>query len=145
MLAAHNALGAQVVIKIVQSEIYHARASNFSISEVEAIQCCKSNYVLAIVDFFEENGSVHIVTKYKAGGNLADYSVSLGKEILSEEQVLQIFLQIAIGLKDIHTKQIVHFDIKIKNIVLSTKSKSPTIKIAGFGSACYLEDNMCSM
>ena len=62
MLATHNALGAQVVIKSVPSEIYHARASNFSISEVEAIHRSKSNYVLGIVDFFEEDGSVHIVT-----------------------------------------------------------------------------------
>ena len=62
MKATHNALGAQVVIKSVPSEIYHAKASNFSISEVEAIHRSKSNYVLGIVDFFEEDGSVHIVT-----------------------------------------------------------------------------------
>ena len=62
MLATHDALGVQVVIKSVPSELYHAKASNFSLSEVEAIHRCKSNYVLAVVDFFEEDGSVHIVT-----------------------------------------------------------------------------------
>ena len=77
---------------------------------------------------------------------MADYSLSLGKKLLSEEQVLQMFLQIALGLKDMHMNQIVHFDIKPSNIFLSKQSKNTSIKIAGFGSACYLEDtNMCSM
>ena len=77
---------------------------------------------------------------------MADYSVSLGKKHLSEEQVLQIFSQIAVGLKDMHMNKIVHFDIKHTNILISKKSKNPKIKIAGFGSACYLEDiNVCSM
>ena len=44
----------------------------------------------------------------------------------------------AIGLKDIHLKQIAHFDIKHKNILLSDTSKNPKVKITDFGCACYL-------
>ena len=97
--------------------------------------------MLDIIDFFEEDGNVHIVTSYKAGGDLADYPVSLGKKYLSELQVMHIFLQIAVGLKDIHFNNIVHFDINPSKILLSNKSKVPAIKIAGFGSAFHLEDN----
>ena len=49
----------------------------------------------------------------------------------------------AIGLKDIHIENIVHRDIKHKNIFMSSISKTPKVKIADFGLACYLEDDEC--
>ena len=42
----------------------------------------------------------------------------------------------AMGLKDCHIKQIVHYDIKHKNILISSKNKQlPKVKIADFGLA----------
>ena len=61
-----------------------------------------------------------------------------GKTHLSEELALQIFAQVVIGLKDIHINQIVHYDIKHKNIFLSNTSENPKVKIADFGLACFL-------
>ena len=81
--------------------------------------------MLGIVDSFEFGGNVYIVTKYEAGGDLADYAESRGQAYLIEEQALQIFIQIAVGLKDIHMKKIVHCDIKHKNIFLKNKAKNP--------------------
>ena len=41
-------------------------------------------------------------------------------------------------------EQIVHLDIKHKNILIGTDSKQlPKVKIADFGLACYLEDGEC--
>ena len=36
LIAKHNALGTKVVIKSIPSEIYHARAASFAITEVDA-------------------------------------------------------------------------------------------------------------
>ena len=47
------------------------------------------------------------------------------------------------GLMEIHKKGVVHRDIKHKNILLSSQSKTPKVKIADFGLACYLEDDEC--
>ena len=45
------------------------------------------------------------------------------------------------GLKDCHVQQIVHLDIKHKNILIGSKNKQfPKVKIADFGLACYLEE-----
>ena len=49
----------------------------------------------------------------------------------------------AMGLMEIHKKGLVHRDIKHKNILLSSRSKTPKVKIADFGLACYLEDDEC--
>ena len=49
----------------------------------------------------------------------------------------------ALGLKDIHKKGIVHRDIKHKNILLSSSSARPKVKITDFGLACQLEEDEC--
>ena len=59
-----------------------------------------------------------------------------GQDSLSEVQAKYIFTKMAIGLKDIHQKGIVHRDIKHKNIFLSCHSQYPKVKIADFGLAC---------
>ena len=84
-----------------------------------------SDYVLGILDSFEHGGNVYIVTKYEAGGDLSDYAESRGQAHLKEEQAMRIFIQVALGLKDIHMKKIVHCDIKHKNILLNNKGKNP--------------------
>ena len=48
--------------------------------------------MLGIVDSFEEDESVHIVTRYEAGGDLADYAEKLGQQYLSETQAQEIFI-----------------------------------------------------
>ena len=80
----------------------------------------------------------YIVTKYEAGQDLCNYSEAQGQDKLPELQVLKIFTQIALGLKDIHSQRIVHRDIKHKNILLSDSSKQPKVKITDFGLASYL-------
>ena len=99
--------------------------------------------MLGIVDFFEFDGSVYIVTKYEAGGDLVDYAEARGKAHLSEKQTQQLFVQLALGLKDIHIEQIVHRDIKHKNIFLNSHGKNLQVRIADFGLACYLENDEC--
>ena len=67
-----------------------------------------------------------------------DYRERFGRKNLNEELAKYIFLQVALGLKDIHIKQIVHRDIKHKNIFLSNKSMRPRVTIADFGLAIHL-------
>ena len=92
--------------------------------------------MLGIVDSFEFDGSFYIVTKYEAGGDLLDYAVAHGKAYLSEKQAQRIFVQLALGLKDIHIEQVVHRDIKHKNIFLNGHGKNLQVRIADFGLAC---------
>ena len=94
--------------------------------------------MVGVFDHFEDDQYVYIVTKHEAGGDLCGYVDACGKTYLSEEVALNIFAQMAVGLKDIHMNQIAHYDIKHKNIFLSNFSESPKVKIADFGLACHL-------
>ena len=44
------------------------------------------------MDSFEFDGSVYIVTKYEAGGDLVQYVEARGQAYLTEEQARKIFV-----------------------------------------------------
>ena len=63
-----------------------------------------------------------------------------GASYLDEESAHFIFTQLIVGLKNIHSRQIVHRDIKHMNIFLSKTSSRPRAMIGDFGAACYLRE-----
>ncbi len=75
---------------------------------------------------------------YADGGDLyakiAQYK-KMGK-MFSEEQVLEWFLQICLALKHIHSRRILHRDLKTQNIFLTSKGD---VKIGDFGIARVLQ------
>lgn len=54
---------------------------------------------------------------------------------------LNIFSQICSGLEYIHSKQIVHHDLKPSNVFISYDHDVPVFQLGDFGLACPLEDN----
>lgn len=64
------------------------------------------------------------------------------KKYIEEKAILKYFAQICLGLKEIHSKKIVHRDIKSLNIFLDDKD---TIKIGDFGSSRMIQDSLQNM
>jgi serine/threonine protein kinase len=69
-----------------------------------------------------------MVLDYAEGGSLEDLIV--GGKLLDEEKILSLILQISEGLKFIHEKGIIHYDLKPDNILLDKKG---VVKICDFG------------
>ncbi|KAM6902217.1 serine/threonine-protein kinase ULK1 isoform 2-T2 [Xenentodon cancila] len=84
--------------------------------------------------------------EYCNGGDLADYLHSKGT--LSEDTIRVFLQQIAGAMRILQTKAIIHRDLKPQNILLSysagrkSHSNNTCIKIADFGFARYLQNNM---
>jgi len=77
-----------------------------------------------------------IVTDLVYGGSLKSYIriKQINREILSDEECSDIIKQILEGLSYIHNLNIVHRDIKPKNILIQqTKNKKPHVIIADLG------------
>ncbi|XP_037799318.1 serine/threonine-protein kinase Nek8-like [Penaeus monodon] len=91
------------------------------------------------------------------GATLRLPSLKGGREPLPEEDVLNLFCQLVLGMLHIHESKILHRDIKSNNIlldrshrvvkigdfgiskILSSKSKAHTV----VGTPCYLSPELC--
>ncbi len=103
---------------------------------LEARSMAKFNSVKNIVnifDCFQENNTAYIVMEYIKGKTLEQYVISQGGK-LSPDKATEIMCDILDGLSAIHSKGIIHRDIKPKNIFITNESQ---IKIIDFGAARF--------
>nr|XP_043616615.1 serine/threonine-protein kinase STY13-like [Erigeron canadensis] len=73
-----------------------------------------------------------VVVEYLPGGALKSFLIKNRRKKLAFKVVMQLALDLARGLNYLHTKKIVHRDVKTENMLLD---KSRTLKIADFGVA----------
>ncbi|EOY02369.1 Kinase superfamily protein isoform 5 [Theobroma cacao] len=73
-----------------------------------------------------------VVVEYCPGGALKSYLIKNRRRKLAFKVVIQLALDLARGLSYIHSKKIVHRDVKTENMLLD---KTRTVKIADFGVA----------
>ncbi|CBI34936.3 hypothetical protein AAG906_023234 [Vitis piasezkii] len=73
-----------------------------------------------------------VVVEYLPGGALKSYLIKNHRRKLAFKVVVQLALDLARGLSYLHSKKIVHRDVKTENMLLD---KTRTLKIADFGVA----------
>ncbi|KAI3970520.1 hypothetical protein MKX01_024167 [Papaver californicum] len=73
-----------------------------------------------------------VVVEYLPGGALKSYLIKNRRKKLPFKVVVQLALDLARGLSYLHSKKIVHRDVKTENMLLD---KQRTVKIADFGVA----------
>ena len=95
--------------------------------------------VISFKDVFKDTklDYFYIVMEYANDGDLSkkiktQKNKIIGEKYFSEEKIMQYFYQICRGLQYIHSKNIIHRDIKSQNIFLMKNGK---IKIGDFGIA----------
>ncbi|PAN17975.1 hypothetical protein PAHAL_3G169200 [Panicum hallii] len=83
-----------------------------------------------------------VVVEYLAGGALKSFLIKNRRRKLAFKVVVQIALDLARGLSYLHSKKIVHRDVKTENMLLD---KTRTVKIADFGVARLEASNPSDM
>uniref|UniRef100_A0A0E0KGM6 non-specific serine/threonine protein kinase n=1 Tax=Oryza punctata TaxID=4537 RepID=A0A0E0KGM6_ORYPU len=73
-----------------------------------------------------------VVVEYLAGGTLKQYLIKNSRRKLAYKVVVQLALDLARGLSYLHSRKIVHRDVKTENMLLDTQRN---LKIADFGVA----------
>jgi len=102
--------------------------------------------IIRFYDTFNSPHHCYVVMEYCNGGSLSDCLKKYGKPF--PQEIIQYFMrQIVNGLKYIHSKRIIHRDIKMDNILIKYKNKEDLqnfrllkseIKIIDFGLATKL-------
>ena len=106
--------------------------------EAKLLSQIKSNFVVKFYDSFEENNELNIVMEYCEGGDLDKLLNQRNKIPLNDNFIWKLFIQIVIGLAELHDMKILHRDLKTSNIFLT---KNYDIKIGDLGVAKKLSEN----
>eukprot|EP00831_Metopus_contortus_P068058 TRINITY_DN6080_c0_g1_i1.p1 TRINITY_DN6080_c0_g1~~TRINITY_DN6080_c0_g1_i1.p1 ORF type:complete len:341 (-),score=44.17 TRINITY_DN6080_c0_g1_i1:63-1085(-) len=128
-LAIHKLSGKHVAIKIVDKErIADEYSRNKLLREIYILKKIKHVNVIRLMEVFENTKQVFIVMEYAGSGDLLHFVKS--KKFLSEKEARPIFRQIVYGLAHIHSRNVVHRDVKLDNILLD---EDGGVKICDFG------------
>ncbi|CAF0886112.1 unnamed protein product [Brachionus calyciflorus] len=111
-----------------------------SVHEANLLSKLDNPYILKYSDSFLDGEYFCIVTEYCEGGDLDVRFKQLKKENrrLSEEQVLDWTVQLLTAVNYMHSRRVLHRDLKARNIFL----KNENVKIGDFGISRILQGTM---
>ncbi|GAA6075482.1 serine/threonine-protein kinase Nek5 isoform X2 [Tachysurus ichikawai] len=94
--------------------------------------------IVAFFRSFHERNTLYIVMEYCDGGDLMKKITLQRGQPFREEQIIDWFVQICLGLKHIHERKVLHRDIKAQNIFLTQGGTK--VKLGDFGIARMLNN-----
>lgn len=95
------------------------------IREARMIASLENPHIVRVLEVFEENGTAYYAMECLPGGSLADKVKSSGR--LSEAEAERYIRQVASALEYIHSRRMVHLDIKPSNILLNSLGEAVLI------------------
>ena len=129
-LALHRLTGLKVAIKAIdKSIIQDERTRRKVFQEVYVMKKINHPNVIRLLEVFESKRHLMIVLEYCGGGDLLQLVKSRGQ--LTETEGKHIFSQVINGVQACHIKNIIHRDIKLDNLLITTDFSC--IKLCDFG------------
>uniref|UniRef100_A0A915ABQ3 non-specific serine/threonine protein kinase n=1 Tax=Parascaris univalens TaxID=6257 RepID=A0A915ABQ3_PARUN len=120
-----------VIVKTVSLDGLTAEEETAIMGEVTLLQRLHHPHIIGYYESFKTENALSIVMQYAEGGTM-DKMISDQKGVFfSEQQVLNYFTQVSVGLEYMHSKQILHRDLKTQNILLN--KKRTIVKLSDFG------------
>ncbi|XP_064832678.1 serine/threonine-protein kinase Nek5-like [Oncorhynchus masou masou] len=130
----------QCVVKEINLRKMSPMEKEASKKEVMLLAKMKHPNIVTFFKSFQESTNLYIVMEYCDGGDLMK-KISMQRGVMfTEEQIVDWFVQICLGLKHIHDRKVLHRDIKAQNIFLTMKGMKA--KLGDFGIARMLNNTM---
>ncbi|KAE9415439.1 hypothetical protein Angca_006850, partial [Angiostrongylus cantonensis] len=121
----------KVIVKTIFIHGMSADEEKSIMGEVKLLQKMHHPMIIGYYDYFVFENQLAIVMQYAEGGTMEKLVQDQKGVNFSEAQVLNYFTQILIALNHIHSKSIVHRDLKTQNILLNRKKT--LVKLSDFG------------
>lgn len=146
-LAKSKTTDEEVVIKIINTDNLSVKELQNALQEGDLLKMLDNPFVIKFKKLFQYKNTLSIIMEYadgnykiiSSGGDLSKKIKQANKKFFSEEQIMEWFCQILCAIKDIHSKNIIHRDIKSQNVFLT---KQGVIKIGDFGVST--QTNSCA-
>jgi len=132
----------RVIVKQINVGKLPAKEAAKTTQEATLLSRLQHPNIVSFIESFRQNSNLYIVMEYADGGDLERHiklRQAQGGRLLSEEEVLNKFIQIALALKHVHDRKILHRDLKTQNVFLTVEGM---VKLGDFGVSRVLERTM---
>uniref|UniRef100_A0A0R3PAI6 MAP/microtubule affinity-regulating kinase 3 n=1 Tax=Angiostrongylus costaricensis TaxID=334426 RepID=A0A0R3PAI6_ANGCS len=127
-LAKHTITGQEVAIKIIDKTALNPSSLQKLFREVKIMKQLDHPNIVKLYQVMENEQTLYLVLEYASGGEVFDYLVAHGR--MKEKEARVKFRQIVSAVQYLHSKSIIHRDLKAENLLLDADMN---IKIADFG------------
>ncbi|UJR26685.1 hypothetical protein I4U23_008001 [Adineta vaga] len=129
-LATHCDTHQKVAIKIIDKSRLDPTDHKKLEREIAVMKSLIHPYIIRLYEVMESKNLIYLVTEYASNGELLDLLIR--EKRLSEAKAKEKFRQLVLAVEYIHSKNIVHRDLKAENLLLDSRGN---IKVADFGFA----------
>lgn len=101
---------------------------------------CQHKNIVQLIDLFENGDSYYIVMEYMEGNDMFEFLQARDFKI-EENLVKELIAQLILAVQYLHSFGIVHRDLKLENIMMSSKKDNATPKLVDFGLSKMIGPN----
>ncbi|XP_076443092.1 serine/threonine-protein kinase D1-like isoform X2 [Babylonia areolata] len=130
----HRKTNREVAIKVIDKLRFPTKQEAQLKTEVAILQNLHHPGVVNLEQMFETPERIFVVME-KLKGDMLEMILSSPRGRLSERVTKFLIYQILIALRHLHSKSIVHCDLKPENVLLSSETAFPQVKLCDFGFA----------
>ena len=105
------------------------------LKEAQLIATFRNPHIIGVYDVFEENGTAYYVMEYLEGKSLS--ALVADGNPMNEADAVRYIRQIASALAEVHSKNLLHLDVKPANVMLNGKGDAVLID---FGISKHYDD-----
>eukprot|EP00559_Dactyliosolen_fragilissimus_P001889 CAMPEP_0184864870 /NCGR_PEP_ID=MMETSP0580-20130426/16155_1 /TAXON_ID=1118495 /ORGANISM="Dactyliosolen fragilissimus" /LENGTH=1062 /DNA_ID=CAMNT_0027363801 /DNA_START=83 /DNA_END=3271 /DNA_ORIENTATION=+ len=133
-LCVHKATGAKYAVKCLDLGLVETEEGLQQLREEIAIMCQLDHpNIVRLEEVYESHSEIYLVQELCLGGELFDRLDDQPDYHYTETQCARLIKQMLCSVRYIHSKGIIHRDLKLENFLFSTNNPDSELKMIDFG------------
>ncbi len=126
--------GEDVAIKVVNRANLKGKFYELLENEIKVLRACDNENIIKLYEIKKTQNNIYLMIEYCNEGDL--FQLLKKRQKLTEEEVIEILIQLLNAFKTLIEKKVMHRDLKLANILLHNGA----VKVADFGFSKILSE-----